>query len=154
MNNMTGAGWVTFGTEGSGRGQFNDPGGIALDVIGRIYVADSQNHRIARIDNMIGGGWITLGTQGTGDNQFSGPSGLALDSTDRLYVVDSGNNRIVRVNDMAGDGWVALGGRYGSAIAVDGEGRIYSAELVGDDPSSNEQSGLPPGVKLIARSTP
>jgi DNA-binding beta-propeller fold protein YncE len=150
---MTGAGWVTFGTRGSRIGQFNDPGGIALDVIGRIYVADSQNHRITRIDNMIGGGWTTLGASGSGDKQFSGPRGLTLDSEGRLYVVDSGNNRIVRVNAMTGDGWVALSGHYGTAIAVDGDGRIYFAELVDDDPPSNGQSGLTHGVNLIARST-
>jgi len=37
---------VSFGSEGSGNGQFRTPVGIAIDRNGRIYVADAGNHRI------------------------------------------------------------------------------------------------------------
>lgn len=35
-----------FGKYGSGKGQFDYPWGIACDSTGKIYVADSANHRI------------------------------------------------------------------------------------------------------------
>lgn len=37
---------VAFGSEGEGRGQFDDPGGMAADREGNIYIADSDNHRV------------------------------------------------------------------------------------------------------------
>jgi len=37
---------VAFGSEGEGRGQFDDPGGMATDHQGNIYIADSDNHRV------------------------------------------------------------------------------------------------------------
>ena len=35
-----------FGKNGSGMGQFNSPGGVACDSTGKVYVADTWNHRI------------------------------------------------------------------------------------------------------------
>ena len=35
-----------FGTKGSAGGQFNNPGDIAIDRQGLVYVADISNHRI------------------------------------------------------------------------------------------------------------
>jgi DNA-binding beta-propeller fold protein YncE len=43
-----GAFLYTWGTKGSGNGQFNDPKGIAVDPQGYIYVADTANHRIQK----------------------------------------------------------------------------------------------------------
>ena len=37
--------WGSFGT---GAGQFNHPAGVAADVRGNVYVADSHNHRIQK----------------------------------------------------------------------------------------------------------
>ena len=38
----------TWGSGGSGAGQFNDPRGVAAGN-GHVYVADSENHRIVRV---------------------------------------------------------------------------------------------------------
>jgi DNA-binding beta-propeller fold protein YncE len=45
-----------FGASGSGLHQFNGPTGIAVDAAGKIYVVDSGNHRIVRMDDMSGSG--------------------------------------------------------------------------------------------------
>ncbi|MBU2008401.1 MAG: hypothetical protein KJ624_00905 [Chloroflexi bacterium] len=85
--------------------QLSSPRGLAVDS-GNLYVADSGNNRIRRVD--LATGTITT-FAGTGEGghggdggpataaQLSSPRGLALDSGN-LYVADSGNNRIRRVN--------------------------------------------------------
>ena len=40
--------FLTFGTRGSGQGQFLIPRGVAVDGEGNILVADSNNHRIQK----------------------------------------------------------------------------------------------------------
>src|SRR5437762_364528 len=42
----TGAYLRQWGTLGSGNGQFYNPGGVAADGSGHVYVGDTQNHRI------------------------------------------------------------------------------------------------------------
>jgi DNA-binding beta-propeller fold protein YncE len=50
----TGEALRVFGSEGSGAGQFVEPVGLARDAAGRIYVADTWNHRIQRFDSNLG----------------------------------------------------------------------------------------------------
>src|SRR3989344_813150 len=59
IDDMTGKGWVSFGTTGKGVNQFNNPNHLTIGPDGKIYIADSQNDRIVRIDNMAGKRWIT-----------------------------------------------------------------------------------------------
>jgi DNA-binding beta-propeller fold protein YncE len=47
---------TTWGTPGTGDGQFDDPFGLAFDSSGNIYVADMKNNRIQR----FGGPWLEL----------------------------------------------------------------------------------------------
>ncbi len=144
VNDMTGAGWTTFGSGGSGTNQFSSPIGIFVERAGRIYVADMDNNRIVRVNDVTGAGWTTFGTGGMtggmGTNQFSSPTGIFVDGAGRIYVADGDNNRVVRVNDMTGAGWTTFGtggmtGGMGTnqfssptGIFVDGAGRIYVAD--------------------------
>ena len=38
----------TFGSHGSGNGQFYNPVGVAVDKNGYVYVVDKDNHRIQK----------------------------------------------------------------------------------------------------------
>jgi streptogramin lyase len=127
---------MTFGSSGSGSGQLGSPWGIALDSSGRIYVADTYNNRVVRMDNMSGSGWTAYGSYGPNTGQFYDPlGGIAVDSSGRIYVADTYNNRIVRMDDMSGSGWTTLhpvSAPYQftrpCGIAVDSSGRIYVAD--------------------------
>jgi streptogramin lyase len=110
VNNITGAGWTTAGTCGSGARQFSTGGltDIALDSTGRIYVADPGNSRIVRFDDMSGTNWTTFGTAGSGTNRLSGAQGVAVDSANRICIPDTGNKRLVRIDNMTGTNWTTL----------------------------------------------
>ena len=78
---------------GGGAGQFSAPRGLDIDGLGRLYVADSSNHRIQVFDSL--GTFITqVGGFGVGPGQFNAPRGVAIGSRGALYVTDTDNNRV------------------------------------------------------------
>ena len=136
-DDLQGTNQVSFGSQGSDVGQFYGAYGIALDPAGRIYIADTYNCRIVRIDDMSGTNWTSYGgTCGSDPGQFYDPSGIAVDSAGEIYVMDTGNSRIVRVDDMNGTNWISYGtvgsgvGQFASyvSVAVDASNRIYVAD--------------------------
>src|SRR3989304_4859767 len=70
---------LSFGTLGSGDGQFHDPSGVAVDSGGNIYVADTVNNRIQKFDSN-GNFLLSFGSFGSGDGQFNSPFGVEVDS--------------------------------------------------------------------------
>ena len=133
---MNSAGWIDYGSLGSGDSEFNRPFDIAVAPDGRIYIADWDNHRIVRIDDMFGAGWTEYGSYGTGDGEFNNPAGIAVGLDGRIYIADTYNNRIVRIDDMSGTGWTEYGSEgysvgefyYPHDIAISPDGRIYIAD--------------------------
>ena len=88
-----------------------NPVGVALDTAGNLFIADSFNHRIRRLD--AGTGLITT-VAGTGASGFNGdnilatnaslffPFGVALDTAGNLFIADVNNHRIRRVDAGTG----------------------------------------------------
>lgn len=80
--------------------QFNQPHGIAIDKEGNIYVADTGNHRIRKIDirtNMVT--TIAGGNKGYKDGdpldaEFNEPWGVCLDKDEFIYIADKQNHCI------------------------------------------------------------
>jgi len=87
-------------------GQFYGAYGIALDSTGRIYVADTYNARVVRIDDMAGTNWISFGEYGSGIGQFNNPTAISIDAGGRIYVMDTGNNRLVRMERSVRYNWI------------------------------------------------
>ncbi|HET9233481.1 MAG TPA: hypothetical protein VFP10_05020 [Candidatus Eisenbacteria bacterium] len=126
-------------------------GGLALDSQGRLYVSDSINHRIRRIDFAAN----TIETiAGTGTAGFSGDNGPALNAQlhfpfdidfgpdGRLYVADQQNARVRAIDittgtitTVAGNGTPGFSGDGGNAldaslnlpsgVAFDAAGHLY-----------------------------
>ena len=87
----------TVGTRGSDHGEFNDPRGVA--VIGdRVFVCDSDNHRLQVFTKERLEFVKTIGSRGKGDEQFNTPIDITLDELGNMYVCDLGNNRVKLLN--------------------------------------------------------
>ena len=113
------------------------PSGIALDSDGDLYIADTNNHRIRKVDIATGlistfaGDGATSDEFGTGtfagdggpatDASFNRPAAIDFDSAGNLYVVDRENNRVRmidtsgNVETIAGNGEFAFSGNGGPA---------------------------------------
>jgi sugar lactone lactonase YvrE len=107
------------------------PVGIAIAPDGSLFIADTNNHRVRRIDH--GGNIVAFA--GSGRAAYGGdggpataadlnlPTGLAFDNAGNLYIADSGNNRVRKVapngtmTTVAGDGTPAVLANP-SAVAV------------------------------------
>jgi tripartite motif-containing protein 71 len=91
--NSSGVYLSTFGSSGSGDGQFTYPQNLAIDSTGDIYVADTGNNRIEKFGP--NGKYLSqFGSFGSGDGQFNNPVGLAFDPEGNIYVSDVNNDRI------------------------------------------------------------
>ena len=87
--------------------KLNTPQGVAVDSAGNVYIADTGNGRIRKVDTtgtittIAGSGnGFTLGDGGPALNaQFANPSDVAVDSKGNIYVADPGNERIRVINN-------------------------------------------------------
>ena len=109
---------TTFGTEGSGVGQFIGPWGIAVNQsTGNVYVTDQGNNRIQEFKSsgefieMFGWGVkngsaelqvclseCRAGIAGSGGGQVYNEAGVAVDSSGNVWLADYGNNRVQEFN--------------------------------------------------------
>ncbi|MGE5277262.1 MAG: flippase activity-associated protein Agl23 [Acidobacteriota bacterium] len=85
----------TFGSAGSGDGQFAEPRGLAVDGRGNLYVADTKNSRIEVFDS-DGKFLRAFGRKGAGEGELNEPCGVAVDSEGQVWVADTWNHRIAR----------------------------------------------------------
>ena len=133
--------------------RLNAPSGVAIDEEGNLWISDTGNQRIRKIDRRSG---IIETMAGTGAQGFSGdhgeashaelntPLGLAFRADGGLLIADSGNHRIrvlrpdATIESVAGDGVADFHGDGGSAkaaalkapldVAVDANDTVYIAD--------------------------
>lgn len=132
--------------------QLSQPHACAVDSFGDLYIADTFNHRIRKVD--VSG--IITTVAGTGVAGSSGdegaatsanlntPQGVAADDNGDIFISDTGNNRIRQVtpdgaiHTIAGTGAASFGGDGGAAlnaqidgptgILLDGAGELFFAD--------------------------
>src|SRR5262249_48963528 len=133
----------------------NNPTGLAVDVSGNVYIADTGNGMIRKL-SLDTNGVLTITTiAGTGTNGFSGdggpatkamlnrPRGVAVDAAGLVYIADTLNSRIRvvslngTISTIAGNSYIGYSVddvpalstplKFPDAVAVAG-GRIYIAD--------------------------
>jgi sugar lactone lactonase YvrE len=119
----------SFGTEGTGNGQFKHPADAAVDSKGNVWVVDKANNRIQKF-NEKGEYQSKFGTTGSGNGQLSGPAALALDSKGNIWVADTANNRIEKFNEKGE--YLSNFGSFGT-----GNGQFNGPEGIAIDPKGN-----------------
>ncbi len=167
------AGNGQLGSSGDGglaiNASMNQPNGVAVDSSGNLYISDTNNNRIRKVNSA---GIITT-IAGTGINGFSGdggqatqaqldtPVGITLDSVGNLLIADAANHRIRKLNlstgiisTIAGNGY-GFGGDGGQAtqaqlnfptsVAIDQNGNLYISD------TSNNQVRKVTAAGIISR---
>jgi hypothetical protein len=85
----------SFGSKGSGRGQFNAPLGITTDRGGNVYIADTGNRRV-QIFTARGSVTSIVPIAAAAGEKPADPVDCAVDDTrQRLYVVDNDNHHLL-----------------------------------------------------------
>lgn len=125
---------ATFGSSGTGNGQFQHPSDSAVDSSGNVFVVDQNNNRIQKFSPS--GEYLSkFGTLGSGNGQLDRPTAIAIDGSGNLWVADAGNNRIQKFSS-AGT-YLAKFGTYGTGngqfkeaegVAIDTKGNIWVAD--------------------------
>lgn len=135
-------------------GKFNQPTGLTLDSLGRLYVCDTANNRLQINTNNSATGWAVFAgaTGGVTTGLVNAPRGIFADSTGRVFVADTANNRImVNVGGAVG-GWSTIlfpGTVVGSVNAPRGVTLSSSGSLlIGDTGNNRIQRRAPDGTTL------
>lgn len=152
---LAGTGAKGFAGDGgaAASAKFNNPNGLALHAASNsLYVADTGNHRIRKIDlttntiaTLAGTGVAGLGAAGSANSvTINSPTGIAVDAAGNVYFADTGNNRVCKVAGgtltvvagtgevgNSGDGAAAISAKlnHPTGVAVTGDGAtIYVAD--------------------------
>ena len=132
--------------------QLNQPTACAVDSAGDLYIADTYNHRIRKVDNTgiistVAGNGVAgdSGDEGPATSaNLHAPGGVTVDDNGNIYISDTGNHSIRQVTrdgamhtiaglavaGFAGDGGPALSASLNSpgGILLDGSGDLYFAD--------------------------
>jgi sugar lactone lactonase YvrE len=111
----------------SAPGRFNLPYDLAIDGAGRMYVADTHNHRI-QVFNRRGKLIRRWGRLGTAPGEFDQPRAIALDPQGDVWVADHENKRVQKFTP--GGRFLAEAGGFNSprGLSSDAHGNVYVAD--------------------------
>ncbi len=143
IETVVGNGNPGYRGDGTIQGLLNNPGGIASDASGNVFVADRNNNRIRKITN---NGVFTVAGTGVagynGDNRsavsalLTTPGNVAVDAAGNLFIADTGNQRVRKVTPA------------GVISTVAGTGtRGYSGD---EGPANSAQLDSPTGLAITA----
>ena len=129
--------------------------GLAVDLVGNLYIASFNGHQVLRVDqtndfitSFAGSG--VSGHSGDGgpatDAQFNAPQGVAVDLSGNVFVVDRMDDRVRKIDAATGIITTVAGGNFGysgnggpatnaslaepQGVAVDVHGNLYIADTM------------------------
>ncbi len=137
----------------------NDPFGLSFDGTGNLYIADTDNNVIRKVDvngvitTVVGNnaaGYSGDGSLAT-DAQLFNPLGVLADTTGNLYIADSFNN-VVRFVTVGGQISTIAGNGYGAGTGGWNEGGISGTGGWSGDggPATSAELFTPTGLALDA----
>jgi hypothetical protein len=160
-----------------------NPGGLARDAAGNLYIADTAHHRIRRIETATG---VITTVAGTGAAGYGGdggaatsallnaPQGIALDPSGNLYIADTNNHCVRKVTESTGiirrisgvctkkgyntlpypGEWPSLRLRFPTGVAFDGRGAVYIADRDNHRIRIQDSEGVDYGPETVAGTSP
>lgn len=148
VSTLAGSG-VPGSADGTGiLASFNNPGGIAVDASGNVYVADQTNNKIRKITSAgvvttFAGSGTAASVDGTGTAaSFYFPTGIVIDATGDLFVAEFYGHKIRKitpagvVTTFVGSGVAGSADGTGAAasfnnptdITIDASGNFYVSD--------------------------
>ncbi len=124
-------------------GKFTYLYNVSVDQAGNVYVADTGNHRIVKLDP-TGNPIAVFGKQGTGPGEFMWPMAVVVDRKGNMYVADNVNHRVQKLSSEGSFIWQVGGDVVASSngateqplidspfgLALDSEGSLYVADAM------------------------
>ncbi|MGH9178246.1 MAG: right-handed parallel beta-helix repeat-containing protein, partial [Acidimicrobiales bacterium] len=178
VTTVAGTGSPGFAGDGgpAAAAKLNAPAGVTVDGDGTVYVADTANHRVRRVD--AGSGAITT-VAGNGSNLFgtlggvpatatsvAGPEDVVVDGDGNLIIAETLFSRIRKVgtdgivSTIAGNGIPAFGGDGGPAadavvssptqLDLDGAGDLFFTDR-GNASVRRIEAGTPPPPPVVKK---
>lgn len=150
---IAGTGKRGFSGEGDRRcidSMLNNPTGLAIDQLGRLYISDTGNHRVRRlvVDRNFDSKIETVA--GTGEKGYNGdakdawsvnlayPNALVITPHDFMYIVDAGNSLIRRVQAVSTVTPPVLSAQNAGEVSADKKG--FMQELFGSQAKESVSS--------------
>jgi uncharacterized protein (TIGR03663 family) len=127
-------GRLTIGHGGDAPGALSDPGGVAVDGLGNVYVADSGNARVQKF-GPDGRFLKAVGAAGSGEGEFNQPADLALDALGNVYVLDTWNHRVQKFDSELN--FVAAWGKAATSLISPGEDEMWGPRSIAVDWDGN-----------------
>jgi sugar lactone lactonase YvrE len=178
ITTVAGDGSAGFGGDGGSAtaAKLSAPSGVALDGAGNLYIADTANHRVRKVDGagkistVAGNGAIGVGSDGVPATKapVTSPTGVAVDPAGKLIIAESGFARIRKVDGsgiistIAGDGIPGFSGDGGPAtsatvneptqLVYDPAGNLFFSDR-GNLRIRRIEAGTPPPAPVATRKT-
>lgn len=133
---------------------FQQPKGLAADGKGNIYVADTENHAIRKIDSKgivttLAGNGVLGGKDGKGkEASFYSPQDVAASADGTVYVADTLNHAIRKI---AADGTVTTLNALSGRVVEAAPGQLVAAGDFADGPLSKAKFNEPAGLAIDAK---
>ena len=154
VSTFAGTGSQGYGGDGGAASlaQLNHPSGLSADISGNLYIADTSNNRIRKVNSagivttLVGTGTAGYGGDGGAASlsQLNSPTELSADINGNVYIADWGNERIRKVNSAGivttfagngisgfnGDGVAATAAQLNQpwGVSADINGNVYIAD--------------------------